>query len=123
MAIKKYNDRQWPLAAAPELTPRNAGAGNEVTFHVPPGALVLRVSAFTGQVFDGAATLTVKDETTTFINAQDLTSAGSETATGAPKFYPTGGLFTASIAGSPTVGSVMPVVEYVIRDRGNEIQE
>ncbi len=123
MTVRKYNDRQWPLAATPELTAKNAGAGNEVTFHVPPGALVLRVAAFTGQAFDGAATLTLKDEATTFINAQDLTSAGSETATGAPKFYPIGGLFTASIAGTPTVGSVVLAVEYVVKDRGNEVQE
>jgi hypothetical protein len=123
----KVNDRQYPLAAVLVLGPANVGAGNGKSASIPAGATVLRVSSFTSIAFNGTTpTGTVSDGTTTFANAVDVSSAGNETVANAPKHYPTGGTITASLAnagGSTTVGEEIVVIEYVRKDRGNEIQE
>ena len=125
MANKSLIDRQWPLAALTALTPANVGAGLGYDVVLPPGALLLRVAVQTVTAFNGTTpTATVTDGTTVFANAVDLTSAGTETVANAPKFYPTGGkvsINAANAGGTTTAGLAYVVVEYVIKDRGNEI--
>lgn len=120
-------DRQYALTALASLGVANMGAGNGVEIAVPVNAVVLRVGVYTATAFDSAttATATVGDGTTTFVSAVDVKTTGAETATGVPKYYPTGGVITASLAetgAAATVGEAFLHVEYVVRDRGGEIQ-
>ena len=121
----KIIDRQWPLAAMAEVGAANVGAGNGVNIVVPPGAALLRVMVLTTTLFDGTTpTLTAGDGTTTFANAVDITSVGSETVANAPKYYPTGGTIAVTLAGTAvTSGKAFVIAEYLIAGRGNEIAE
>lgn len=125
MANKKLIDRQWPLTALAFLGPANVGAGLGYDVVLPPGALLLRVAVQTITAFNGTTpTATVTDGTTVFANAVDITSTGAETVANAPKFYPTGGTVSinaANAGGTTTAGLASVTVEYVIKDRGNEI--
>ena len=98
------------------------GAANAVTFTIPRGATLLRATALTVTAFNtgstGTATLTVADGTTTFANAVDIKSTGSETVANVPKHYADGGVITATIAETivtttATAGKVHLVLEYV----------
>lgn len=122
---KKIIDRQWPLATFIDVGAANIGAGNGLTFKLPPGALLQRMTVFTAVAFTGTTpTLTVGDGTTTFASAVDISSTGSETVTGVPKFYPAGGTVSITGAGTAvTAGAAVVVAEYVVKDRGNEIAE
>ena len=100
----------------------NIGAGNAVTISVPRGATVTRIVALTITAFNpggtGTATLTVGDGTTTFVNAQDVESTGSETVANTPKHYADGGTISASVTEvvdttAATAGKVHLIVEYV----------
>jgi hypothetical protein len=124
---KRIIDRQYPLFAVKSLGIANIGAGNGVEFVVPINALVLRVGLQTVTAFDSGttATGTIGDGTTTYVNAQDVKSTGAETSAGAPKLYPTGGTISATLAETgttATAGEAIAYVEYVILDRGQEIQ-
>lgn len=120
---KKLIDRQWPLAAVAVVGADNVGAGKGLEFTLPPGALLLRIAVQTTTAFNGTTpTLTVGDGTTTFANGVDISSAGAETTTGVPKFYPTGGKVSITAAGTGvTSGEAIVVAEYVVKNRGNEI--
>lgn len=125
---KKIIDRQWPLKAFAIATHANMGAGNELTLVVPPGALLLAINVFGLTAFNSetTATLTVSDGTTTFASAVSVATVGTKTVTNVPKYYPTGGTLTVSLAqtgAAATAGAAAVVPEYVIRDRGNEVQE
>lgn len=120
-------DRQYPLYGVKSLSKANIGAGNGVDFVIPMNALVTAVGVVTTTAFDSATTTTatVGDGTTTFANAVDIKTTGNETVANAPKFYPTGGTITATLAetgATATVGQVIVYVVYVILDRGQEIQ-
>lgn len=128
MALTKQIDRQNPKSAIADLGIANIGAGNGVTIVVPAGAFVTEVRLQTVVAFDtastGTATGTVTDGTTSFVTAQDVKTAGAETSAGAPKFYPTGGTITVSLAETvvttaATVGRVLAVVEYLIVGNGD----
>ena len=125
MANKKVIDRQWTLDALAFLGPANVGAGLGYDIVLPPGALVLRVAVQTVTAFNGTTpTATVTDGTTVFANAVDISSTGAETVANAPKYYPSGGTISinaANAGGSTTAGLAAVSIEYVIRDRGNEI--
>lgn len=126
MAITNSNERQYALTAYSHFKPANLGANNGVAFKLPPGAILLRLTATTITGFDGTTpVLTVSDGTTTFVNAVDLASTGAETVTVVPKRYPTGGTITASgtVTGSPTAGLAAVVLEYIVENRANEAQE
>ncbi|HRO60509.1 MAG TPA: hypothetical protein PKZ27_02750 [Rhodocyclaceae bacterium] len=126
MAIKKNIDRQWPLAFYAEFGHGNLGANNGIEVVLPPGAVLLRLLVLTTTAFNGTTpVLTASDGTTTFANAVDLTSTGSETVANVPKFYPTGGKLTLSgtVTGSPTAGAAKVIGEYVVAKRGNEVAE
>lgn len=120
---KKLIDRQWPLAAVAVVGADNVGAGKGLEFTLPPGALLLRLAVQTTTAFNGTTpTLTVGDGTTTFANGVDISSAGAETVTGVPKFYPTGGKVSIAAAGTGvSSGEAIVVAEYVVKNRGNEI--
>lgn len=132
--MNQFN-RQDILAIVVELTPKNSGAANSVKAKVPQGAHVLDVDLFTAQAFNTGGTTpvvtgSIGDGTTTFVNAQDLSSAGNETAAVEKKFYPTGGEITFSIAESAasglvpaTAGRAIGVVQYVQLGRGGAIQD
>ena len=88
----KVSARQKILVALVELGIANIGAGNGYEIKLPVGALLLDAGVFTDTAFDGTTnTATISDGTTTFANGVDISSAGAETVTGVPKFYPTGG--------------------------------
>lgn len=120
---KKLIDRQWPLATFAVVGADNVGAGKGLEFTLPPGALLLRLAVQTTTAFNGTTpTLTVGDGTTTFANGVDISSAGAETVTGVPKFYPTGGKVSITAAGTGvSSGEAIVVAEYVVKNRGNEI--
>lgn len=126
--MSKVYDRQWPLSAVADMGIAQMGAGNEMTIKLPVNALLMRLLVVTVTAFDSVttATATVSDGTTTFASAVDIKTAGSETVSNAPKFYPTGGTLTCSLAqtgGDATVGRVLVIPEYVVVGRGNEIGE
>lgn len=120
----KINERQYALAGYGMFKPANIGAGNGLTFALPPGAILLRLTATTLTAFNGTTpTMTASDGTTTFVNAVDLTSAGTETATVVPKSYPTGGTITVSGGGTAgAAGLAAVVLEYIVENRANESQ-
>lgn len=100
----------------------NIGSSNAVTVSVPRGATVIRIVALTITAFNpggsGTATLTVSDGTTTFVNAQDVESTGSETVANTPKHYDDGGTISASVTQvvdttAATAGKVHLIIEYV----------
>ena len=111
------------------LTPANAGIGNAATAKLPQGAIVTDVKFATEKVFNGTAAVTgtVTDGTTTFVNAQDLTSAGMETVAVAAKAYPAGGKISAYITDgtttASTAGSAAVVISYVEKTSSNDIYE
>ena len=120
----KINERQYALAGYGMFKPANIGAGNGLTFALPPGAILLRLTATTLTAFNGTTpTMTASDGTTTFVSAVDLTSAGTETATVVPKSYPTGGTITVSGGGTAgAAGLAAVVLEYIVESRANESQ-
>lgn len=115
-------DRQLKKTALAFLGIANIGAGNTVTFAVRPGTLVLSLFAQTITAFDGTTnTATIGDGTTTFVNAVDIKTTGAETAANVPKYYPTGGTITVTLAqtGAATVGELAVGFEYLIRGNGD----
>lgn len=124
----KIDSRQYPLAAIASAGPANMGDGNGVDITIPHKALLLRVLVVTATAFNSGttATLTMGDGTTTFANAVDITSAGSETVANAPKYYPTGGKLSVTLAQTgtaATAGKALVVAEYLIEDRWSENQD
>lgn len=118
-------DAQWPLAVAHSLGIANIGASNGAEFKLPPGALLLRIAVVTVTAFNSATTttLTVGDGTTTFASAVDVKTTGSETVANAPKYYPTGGTVSITLAetgAAATAGEAFVVAEYIVKNRGNE---
>lgn len=121
------SERQYPLAAIADTGIANMGAGNEVTFDIPPGAFVYGVTCDTVTAFNSVttATITVSDGSVTFVAAQDLKTLGRETAAVAHKLYPSGGTITVSLAetgGAATVGRNITTVLYVLLGRAHEVQ-
>ncbi len=117
-------DRQLTKNALAFLGVANMGAANTVTFSVRPGTFVLRVFTQTITAFDSGttATATISDGTTTFVNAVDIKTTGAETSAGAPKYYPTGGTITVTLAETgtaATVGELAAGFEYLIRGNGD----
>ena len=49
----KINERQYALAGYGMFKPANIGAGNGLTFALPPGAVLLRLTATTLTAFNG----------------------------------------------------------------------
>lgn len=124
MTVKKIIDRQLVKSGQAVLGIANMGAGNEVTFGLRPGTHLLNLMVHTITAFDSVttATATVGDGTTTFANGVDIKTTGSETVANVPKYYPTGGTLTASLAqtgAAATVGEVVVHFEYVIRGNGD----
>jgi hypothetical protein len=123
----KKSDRQYPLIAEVDLGIANMGSGNGCTMVLPPGALLLSVVWLTVTAFDSVttATGTLTDGTTVFVNGVDVKTTGSETVANVPKFYPSGGTLTASLAetgATATVGRALVSATYYIVGRGQEQQ-
>lgn len=119
-------DRQYPLAAVVDCGIANIGAGNGYDIGIPVNAMLLDVVVLTTTAFDGTTnTATVGDGTTTFANAVDIKTTGAETVANAPKFYPTGGTISVTLAqtGTATVGRVLVMVRYIVLNRGGERAE
>ena len=128
MATTRIIDRQKIKVASTFMGVTSIGAANKHEFGVRPGTEILRMVAHTITAFNcggtGTATLTVTDGTTTFVNAVDVESTGSETVTGVPKYYPTGGTISCTITevvdtAAATLGEVMISYEYIIRGNGD----
>lgn len=122
------DSRQYPLAAHAKVGVANIGAGNGATITIPSGAMLLRLAVITTTAFNAGttSTLSVGDGTTVFANAVDVATAGVETVTGAPKFYPTGGVLSITLATTgtaATAGAAHIVAEYVVYGRVNENQD
>ena len=126
MAVTNQFNRQPVLSAVSALTVANIGTGNEVTFAIPRGALLLGATVFTETAFNGTTnTLSLGDGTTVFANDVDVKSTGSETVANAPKFYANGGTITASMAQTGTASAGLAIVElrYVQLGAGCKVQE
>lgn len=119
----KIIDRQHAFVGlTPLLGIANIGASAGYEFKVRPGTLLLRAFMQTITIFDGTTvTGSMSDGTTNFVTAQDLKTAGAETVANVPKYYPTGGTITVSLAqtGTSTVGEALAGIEYVIVGNGN----
>ena len=118
MASTHLDERQYPLAAIADLGISNIGASNTVTVRLPQAALLTSIQLLTVTAFNSetTATATVSDGTTTFVNAVDIKSTGSETVANVPKFYPTGGTLTVTLAetgAAATAGRAIFVANYV----------
>lgn len=119
-------ERQEPKLCQAVLEIGNIGAGNGVSFNVPPGAHVYGIAAYVSTQFNGTTnTLTLSDGTTTFISAEDVKTAGAVTVDVLQKYYPNGGTLTATMAqtGTATAGVVSLVFAYAINGTGCSIQE
>lgn len=124
MTVKKIQDRQHASHALVDLGVAQIGTGNEVEIALPHNAYLYGLEVYTATAFDGTTnTLTVSDGTTTFVNAVDVKSTGSETVTGVPKFFPSAGKLTVSMAQTGTAGAgrVFVRASYLILNRGGEI--
>lgn len=124
MTVKHIIDRQLVKSGSAVLGIANMGAGNEVTFGIRPGTHLLRVLMHTTTAFNSVttATVTIGDGTFIFANEVDIKTTSSETVANAPKYYPTGGTLTASLAqtgGAATAGEVVVVYEYILRGNGD----
>lgn len=123
----KVEGRQYPLVAWAQLGVANIGAGNEVTLKVRPGTLIRSIQTLTLTGFNASTTteLTVSDGATTFVAAQDVKTAGSETVAVGFKFFPAGGTITISLANTgatPTAGDVHVLFDSVVLGRANEVE-
>lgn len=124
------SDRQTTLAAVATVGVANLGAGKGVAMTLPAGAVLLRLLVLTTTAFNpggtDTATLTVSDGTTTFANAVDIETTGSETVANTPKYYPTGGKLSITLAETgvapATAGQAIVVAEYVVVGRWSENQ-
>lgn len=126
-------DRQKVLAVVAELGIENIGAGKGVTGKLPQGAVIVGVlplvtTAFNTAGTTPAATITVSDGTTTFVNAQSVLAIGAKTVAVSSKHYPTGGTVTVSLAESAasglvpaTAGKVVVAIQYVQLGAGGDI--
>ena len=132
MAVTNQYNRTKSMIAEYMLGIDNIGASNAVTMAIPRGATVVRIVALTITAFNpggtGTATLSVGDGTTTFVNAQDVESTGSETVANTPKHYADGGTITSYVTQvvdttAATAGKVHLVVEYVQTGASCGIQE
>lgn len=122
MATFNVIDRQHVHAAVIDLGITNIGASAGFTVALPPGAELLRITAHTVTAFNGTTnTLTIGDGTTTFVNAVDTQSTGSETVANVPKLYVSGGTLAITMAqtGTATAGRAVVTVEYAILGNGN----
>lgn len=119
-------DRGKVQTIVADLGPANSGAGNGISAKLPRGSVLLRLTLLTVTAFNSTTnTATVSDGTTTFVNAVDTQSTGSETVANAPKFYPDGGTLSATLASTgtaPTAGRAVLVAEYVQIGVGGTIQ-
>lgn len=128
MTVSTYLERQYPLVAVADLRIANIGTGNGIAVKVPVGALVT-VKAHVVTAFDSATTTTISasDGTSTHISAKDAKAAALTNVTVdiPTKFYPSGGTITFTMAetgATATVGRILATVEYVVLNRGNEVQ-
>lgn len=129
MAFVKNAGRQYPLVAVQKIdyTGYTSGAAFNAV-ELPVGARLLGVNFYTDTAWNTgtSATITVSDGTATFINAQDIKSAGSETSTQTPfKPYPAGGQISVTVTDTgtaPTAGAGHLVVQYVVDGRANDVQ-
>lgn len=128
----KFDDRQNILSAFVPLVIGNigadaaAGADNARLVTIPAGTLVLRANGFTAQAWDGTAAVNVKglSDNTVYSNAVDYKAAGNKTLTGFPKYFPNGETFEVSLVGdSDATGLSFVNLEFVVKDRGNEVYE
>lgn len=124
--MKNITDRQSPKVILAVLLAANMGAGNGFEAKLPQGALVLNVQAVTATAFNSGttATLTVGDGTTTFVNAQDVATPGTETSAVSQKYYPAGGTITGTLAqtgSAATAGRVLVAITYVEAGAGGTI--
>ena len=122
----KVIERQTNLSGFATTGIANIGVGNELLIDLPPNALLLAVDVFSTVLFDAgtSAALTVSDGTTTFAAGVDVKNGlGSKVVANVPKFYPSGGTLTISLAqvGTSTVGTAFVVARFVVQNRGGEV--
>lgn len=125
MSTNQFN-RQHSRHIVVDLGPGNMGTGNGVTAKLPQGTLLKSVTALGVTAFNSetTATLTVGDGTTTYVNAQSIATTGSKTVANVPKFYPTGGTLTISLAqtgNAATAGRAIVEIEYLQLDVNDEV--
>jgi hypothetical protein len=117
--MSNLTSRQYPLVAFAKI----GAADATTTITIPGGALLNRISAVVSTAFNGAATLTAGDGTTTFVSAEIATAAGPVVVDSQLKFYPTPATVTITLGGTPTAGAAYVAIEYVVVDRWSENQD
>lgn len=127
MSKSQFNT-QFGRKVLVDLTIKDIGAtdANKQIVKLPQGAVLTSLILLTAVAFNSetSATATIKDGTTTFANAVDVKTTGSETITGTPKFYPAGGTLEFTLAetgAAATQGRAFAVVEYVVVGGTDEI--
>lgn len=125
--------RQYPLAAVQKVNYDDiltAGVSG-ITIELPPGAILLRGSldVTTPSNASGAATLSVGlvgGSATAFLAATSIKAAANTAFTsGAGTLYPSGAKInlTSALNTDATAGVAYVIVEYVVVNRGNEVQD
>lgn len=122
-----FPDRQTLLGAAVPVGIVNIGTDKGVDVSAPVGGVLLRLIVLVTDAFDSGttATLTVSDGTTTFASAVDIKSLGSKSVANLPKYYPSGGKLSITLAqtgADATKGAAVVVPEYVVAGRWSENQ-
>lgn len=121
----KIVERQHAFTAStPLMGIANIGASAGFEFAVRPGTLVTSVFVQTVTAFNSATTTTatVTDGTTVFANAVDIKTTGAETVANAPKYYPTGGTISVTLAetgAAATAGQAIAGFTYIILGNSN----
>lgn len=134
MSNETLYDRQAVRTIFMDVGLDHVEVANALKANLPPGSLVVGVSAITTVGFDTdgatpAAKLTVTDGTNVLINEQSVLAAGRPTVAFQSAYYPTGGTISAYVAESvasgsvttATKGAVVLAVQYVQRGVGGII--
>lgn len=132
MNTNKY-DRQRVLTSVVTFDISNIGTGKGIDVKYPQGTVIIGVTPLVNTAFntDGttpAATMTISDGTTTFVNAQSILTAGAKTVAVGAKLLPQGGTLSLTLAESAasglvpaTAGAGVLVIQYVQLGAGGDI--
>lgn len=130
MALTTLAERQWELTAIADTGIAHIGTNNGITIALPPNALLISVTSTIVTPYNSgtSATYTVQDNATTpivFLTGSGTAVAGTRTISTLGKFYPSGGIITASLVeggAAATLGRALFTVNYVVVGRATEVQ-
>lgn len=127
MATTNQANRAYPKTITLKVGNGNNGAANAATAKIPLSSIITGVSAASVTAFNGSGTvtLTAKEGSTTFVNAQNVKDAvGIETAAATAKALPNGGTVSVYIEdgnSNSTAGEAWVTFTYVETNGSNEV--